>query len=128
MEEQLAQCSYILGYAPSASTTSATLLLTRVDHPRSSEELLGHCTIGIALDTYSHILLDTQDLLTRDLEDALSCRVAVKGAAKRIPALSLVRRMRCTSRAPPGRPLHARRYLVPFLEGLVRLNAGTCGP
>jgi hypothetical protein len=78
MVEQLAQCSYILGYAPSASTTSSTLLLTRGDHPRSSEELLGHCTIGIALDTYSYVLLDTQDHLTRALEDLLSWRVAVR--------------------------------------------------
>ena len=78
MGEQLAQCSYILGYAPSASTTSATLLLTRGNHPRSSEELLSHCTRGIALDTYSHVVLDTQDHLTRALEDALICRVAVR--------------------------------------------------
>jgi len=55
-----------------------TLLLTRGDHPRSFEELLGHSTTGIALDTYSHILLDMQDHVTRALEDALSYRVAVK--------------------------------------------------
>jgi integrase len=62
----------MLGYATSASTTSATLLLTRGAHPRSFEELLGHSTIGIALDTYSHVLLGMQDHLTRALEDALS--------------------------------------------------------
>jgi integrase len=68
----------MLGCTPSPSTTSATLLLARGDHPRSFEELLGHSTIGIALDTYSHVLLDMQDHLTRALEDALSCRVAVR--------------------------------------------------
>jgi integrase len=62
----------MLGYATSASTTSATLLLIRGDHPRSFKEHLGQCTIGIALDTYSHVLLDIQDHLIRALEDALS--------------------------------------------------------
>jgi integrase len=59
------------GLRPSASTISATLLLTRGAHPRSFEELLGHSTIGIALDTYSHVLLNMQNHLTRALEDAL---------------------------------------------------------
>jgi hypothetical protein len=68
----------MLGCAPSASTTSATLLLTRGVHLRSFKELLGHCTTGIAADTHSHALLDKQDHVTRALEDALSCRVAVR--------------------------------------------------
>src|SRR5215217_210119 len=55
-----------------------TLFLARGDHPRSFKELLGHSTIGIALDTYSHILLDMQDHVTRALEDALSYRVAAR--------------------------------------------------
>ena len=55
-----------------------TLLLTRGDHPRSFEELLGYSTIGIALDTYSHVLLDMQHHLTRALEDTLIYRVAVR--------------------------------------------------
>jgi len=76
----------MLGYALSASTTSATLLLTRGDHPGSFEELLGHTTIGIALDTYSHVLFDMQDHLTRALEDALSCRVAVRLAVNKVPS------------------------------------------
>jgi len=38
--------------------TCATLLLTRVVHPRSFKELLGHPTIAITLDTCSHVLLE----------------------------------------------------------------------
>jgi hypothetical protein len=72
-----------------------TLLLGRGTHPRSFEDFLGHRTIGIALDAYSHVLLDVQEHVIRALEDTLSCRVAVKGSAKRIPALSLVRRFTC---------------------------------
>jgi site-specific recombinase XerD len=55
----------------------ATLLLTRGVHLKSFRELLDHRTISIALDTYSHILLDMKDHLTRILEDALSWRVAL---------------------------------------------------
>src|SRR5918993_2853903 len=76
----------MLGYAPSASTTSATLHLRRGAHPGSFEELLGHTTIGIALDTYSHVLFDMQNHLTRALEDALSYRVAVRLAVDKVPS------------------------------------------
>jgi integrase len=55
----------------------ATLLLTSGVHPRSFRELFDHRTTSIALDTNSHILLDTKDHLTRTLEDALSWRIAV---------------------------------------------------
>jgi hypothetical protein len=33
--------------------------------------MLGHATIAITLDTYSHVLPDMQDHVTRALEDAL---------------------------------------------------------
>jgi len=55
-----------------------TLLLGRGAHPRLFEDLLGHRTIGIAFDTYSHVLLDVQEHVTSALEDTLSCRVAVR--------------------------------------------------
>ena len=67
-----------VGLRPIRINDLPTLLITRGAHPRSFEELLGHSTIGIALDTYSHVLLNMQDHLTRALEDTLSCRVAVR--------------------------------------------------
>jgi integrase len=36
--------------------TCATLLLGRSVHPKIVQELLGHATISISLDTYSHVL------------------------------------------------------------------------
>ena len=36
--------------------TCATLLLTKGVHPKIVQELLGHSTIAITLDTYSHVL------------------------------------------------------------------------
>jgi integrase len=36
--------------------TCATLLLSKDVHPKCVQELLGHTTIAITLDTYSHVL------------------------------------------------------------------------
>ena len=36
--------------------TSATLLLSQGTHPKLVQELLGHATIAMTLDTYSHFL------------------------------------------------------------------------
>ena len=36
--------------------TCATLLLGKGVHPKFVQELLGHATIAITLDTYSHVL------------------------------------------------------------------------
>jgi integrase len=51
--------------------TCATLLLGRNVNPKVVSEMLGHATIAITLDTYSHVLPDMQDHATRALEDAL---------------------------------------------------------
>ncbi len=39
-----------------ARHTAATLLLGRGVHPKIVSEMLGHATIGLTLDTYSHLL------------------------------------------------------------------------
>ena len=52
--------------------TCATLLLCEGVHPKLVQELLGHATIAIALDTYSHVLPSLGDRATRAMEDALS--------------------------------------------------------
>ena len=36
--------------------TCATLLLKNGTHPKIVQELLGHATVSITLDTYSHVL------------------------------------------------------------------------
>ncbi len=40
--------------------TAATLLLTQGIHPKVASEMLGHSTIGMTLDTHSHVLPDMQ--------------------------------------------------------------------
>jgi integrase len=52
--------------------TCATLLLSRDVHPKFVQELLGHATIAITLDTYSHVLPGMGDHASRAMEDALS--------------------------------------------------------
>lgn len=52
--------------------TCATLLLCEGVHPKLVQELLGHATISITLDTYSHVLPTLGDRAARAMENALS--------------------------------------------------------
>jgi integrase len=40
--------------------TCATLLLSKVVHPKVVADVLGHASVTITLDTYSHVLPDVQ--------------------------------------------------------------------
>ena len=51
--------------------TCATLLLSRNVNPKVVSEILGHATVAITLDTYSHVLPNMQDGAARALQDAL---------------------------------------------------------
>jgi integrase len=52
--------------------TCATLLLSSDVHPKVVSEMLGHASVSITLDIYSHLLPDMQEKAARALEDALS--------------------------------------------------------
>ena len=52
--------------------TCATLLLSRGVHPQFVQELLGHATIAITLDTYSHVMPSMGDATAKAMEDALA--------------------------------------------------------
>jgi integrase len=51
--------------------TCATLLLSRNVNPKIVSEMLGHATIAITLDTYSHVLPNMQEGAARALEETL---------------------------------------------------------
>jgi integrase len=51
--------------------TCATLLLSQNTHPKFVQELLGHATIAITLDTYSHVIPGMGDYTARAMENAL---------------------------------------------------------
>jgi integrase len=53
------------------SHTHATYLLRRGTHPKIVSERLGHSSISITLDTYSHVLPDMQRAALEGLDDAL---------------------------------------------------------
>jgi len=52
--------------------TCATLLLAKNVNPKIVSEMLGHASIAITLDSYSHILPNMQDSAAKAMEDALS--------------------------------------------------------
>jgi integrase len=52
--------------------TCATLLLSKGVHPEFVQELLGHATISITLDTYSHVIPAMGDQTRKAIEDVLS--------------------------------------------------------
>ena len=62
--------------------TCATLLLGRGVHPKLVQELLGHATIAMTLDTYSHYLPSMGDQAAGAMGEALgkpgNCQVTVK--------------------------------------------------
>jgi integrase len=51
--------------------TCATLLLSKSVHPKIVQEMLGHATVAITLDTYSHVLPGIGDQAALAMEDAL---------------------------------------------------------
>ena len=52
--------------------TCATLLLSQNVNPKVVSEMLGHATIAITLDTYSHVLPTMQESAAEAMEDVLS--------------------------------------------------------
>jgi integrase len=51
--------------------TCATLLLTKGVHPKIVSEMIGHSSIAITLDTYSHIMPGLGEAAARAMEAAL---------------------------------------------------------
>ena len=52
--------------------TSATIALTSGVHPKVVQERLGHSTISVTLDTYSHVLPSMQEDAAHRIEEAMS--------------------------------------------------------
>jgi integrase len=57
-----------------ARHTQASLTLKQGIHPKIVQECLGHSTIAITLDTYSHIAPGLQDTAAKLFDDALQVR------------------------------------------------------
>ena len=51
--------------------TCATILLTQGVHPKIVSEMLGHSSVSITLDTYSHVIPGLGEAAASAMEDAL---------------------------------------------------------
>lgn len=60
--------------------TSATLALQAGVHPKVVSERLGHATIAITLDTYSHVLPDMQRAAADALDSVVGLAPSALGA------------------------------------------------
>ena len=54
------------------AATSCPTLLSKGVHPKFVQELLGHATISITLDRYSHVIPAMGDQTRKAMEDVLS--------------------------------------------------------
>lgn len=54
--------------------TAATLLLVQGVHPKIVQEILGHSTISLTLDTYSHVIPGLQEEAAKKMEALLASR------------------------------------------------------
>jgi integrase len=52
--------------------TATTLLLSKGIHPKIVQEILGHSTISVTLDTYSHVLPNMQEGAMRAMQEVMS--------------------------------------------------------
>jgi integrase len=52
--------------------TCATLLLAKGIHPKIAQDRLGHATIAVTMNTYSHVTPHMQEQAATALDDALS--------------------------------------------------------
>jgi integrase len=59
--------------------TCATLLLIRSVHPKIVSEMLGHSSVSITLEVYSHVIPGLGDAAALAMEDALGDDPGVGG-------------------------------------------------
>ena len=52
--------------------TAATLLLLKEVHVKIVSEMLGHSSIGLTLDTYSHVLPEMQDRAAAAMDELMA--------------------------------------------------------
>ncbi len=65
--------------------TCATLLLTKGVHPKIVSEMLGHSSVAITLDIYSHVIPGLGDIAALAMEDTLGHSPGVGSAGHMEP-------------------------------------------
>ena len=64
--------------------THATQLLREGVHPKIVSERLGHSTVSLTLDTYSHVLPGMQDAAAQGVDAALRVALSVSGGLQKV--------------------------------------------
>ena len=59
--------------------TCATLLLTKGVHPKIVSEMLGHSSVSVTLDIYSHVIPGLGDAAASAMEDVMGDDPCVRG-------------------------------------------------
>lgn len=65
--------------------TAATLMLTAGVHPKVVSEMLGHSSVAITLDRYSHVIPTMQEEAALQMDRLLADPVRVQARVRRIP-------------------------------------------
>jgi len=65
--------------------TAATLMLTASVHPKVVSEMLGHSSVAITLDRYSHVIPTMQEEAALQMDRLLSDPVRVQARVRRTP-------------------------------------------
>ncbi len=89
--------------------TYATLLLSAGENPKVVSERLGHVSVTLTLDTYSHVLPDMQDKATSKLEEMLLQNPHTSDASKDNSHTSQLKRV-------PGNVIHPQKPFVYWCE------------
>lgn len=101
--------------------THATLLLAAGEHPKVVQERLGHSTITLTLDTYSHVVPGMQERAAERLDSLLDNSTAAVAESVRANQLSKANAAAASCQDAKPQP---RLLLVPRVEGRA-LRAGS---
>jgi hypothetical protein len=103
--------------------TAATILLLKNVNPKVVSEMLGHATIAITLDTYSHVLPNMQHSAVAAMEEVFSCSSSKNTRSRRADSSwdeagrclnrSRTTRTRVCSPQLPSGPRSSRRWANP---------------
>ena len=90
--------------------TAATLLLGQGIHPKIASEMLGHSTIAITLDLYSHVTPTMQRQAAEAMNDLLAPATVrpVRAGIRHVTSQRGHRRVTAADAAPAGRPRPSR--------------------
>jgi hypothetical protein len=102
--------------------TAATLMLTAGVNPKVVSEMLGHTSVAIALDRYSHVMPTIRAEAVRRLDGVLNGRLRVEMRVRRIPRARKAP-IHAQSRGPTGNLVPHTGFLVKRLMRLNRVHA-----